>query len=376
MDGSVRLRRLRRASDWTAGAALVALLALPAGAAARPGDEVRPRSLHLATSSFATRGYTVSVETVGHHRVILTARKNGQVAAYTVHGKVSRHRIRADFGRFGRVNLHFYGKRRPFQARPSKGEGSRDKRRRCRGRKPEREVGHFRGATEFDGQRLFTRLAVGGLRGELRRSYRQVCWLRRRGPKPRAHVSSSTPVVVRRAGIPSTGFTIAVLSARARVGHSLTHFSAINLEAPFGIPIPRGERFSIVTAYRQERVGRVRVFRSTFLSAGSGQVRISRRGAHPAKARVALGRPFSGAAFFRDGTSKSRASWQGDLVVRLPGTGALPLTGPHFHASLCRVSAFRPHSACFRQAEARLRTAQGSGSHSHPLALARLSSLR
>jgi hypothetical protein len=374
MYASTRLRRLRRASAWTSGTALLVLLALPGGAVARPGTEVHPRSLHLVTSSFATRGYIVSIETFGHHRVVLTARKHDQVATYTVRGKVNRHRIRADFGRFGRVNLHFHGKERPFGVDP-KAQKPRDKRRRCRGRKAEREVGHFRGAVEFDGQRLYTRLAVGGLKGELRRSYRQVCWFRRTTPEARAHISSSVPVV-RREAIPNTGFTIAVLSARARVGRSLTHFSAINLESPFGIPIPRSERLSIVTAYRQERVGRIRVFRSTFLTTDSSQVRISRRGIHPAKGRVALGPPFSGTAFFRDGTSKSRASWQGDLAVRLPGSGALPLTGPGFHASLCRVSAFRPHSPCFRQAEARLLTAQGSGSHSHPLALARLSSLR
>jgi len=370
-------RRGTRTYGWIAGTAVAAALVLPSGAAARPGDEVRHRSLHLSTSSFATRGYTVDIETVGHHRVLLTAEKNGQIAQYTVRGKVNRHRIRADFGRFGRVNLRFFGKPVPFETKPSKGKDKKsEKRRRCRGRKPEREVGEFRGAVEFDGQRLFTRLAVGGLEGELRRSYRQVCWLRHPAPEPRAQVSSNIPVVVHRAGIPSFGFTIAVLSARGRVGHALTHFSAINLESPLGIPLPPGERFSIVTAYRQERVGRIRVFRSTFLSAGPGQVQISRRGVKPAKAKVALGSPFSGTALFKDGTRRSPASWQGDLVVRLPGTGALPLTGPHFHASLCRASAFRPQSACFRQAEARVLAAQGSGSHSHPFALARLSSLR
>jgi hypothetical protein len=374
MHASTRLRRLKRASKLTAGTAVVTALALPGGAAARPGTEVHPRSLHLTTSSFATRGYIVDVETFGHHRVVLTARKHEQVATYAVRGNVSRDGIRADFGRFGRVNLHFHGKEQPFQAAP-KADKTGDKPRRCRGRKPEREVGHFRGAVEFDGQRLYTRLAVGGLPGELHRSYRQVCWFRHISPEARAHVSSSVPLVPR-ASIPGIGFTLAVLSARARVDGSLTHFSAINLESPFGIPIPGNERFSIVAAYRQERVGRVRVHRSTFEVMEGNEVKISRRGVNPAKARVALGSPFSGTALFRDGTSKSRASWQGNLAVRLPGTGALPLTGPGFHASLCRVSAFRPHSACFREAEAKLRAAQGSGSHSHPLALARLSSLR
>jgi len=374
MHASTRLRRLKRTSKLTAGTAIVTALALPGGAAARPGTEVHQRSLHLETSSFATRGYVVDIETFGHHRVVLTAEKNGQLATYTVRGQVNRHRIRADLGRFGRVNLHFHGERQPFPVK-SKSQKPKDKQRRCRGRKAEREVGEFRGAVEFDGQRLYTRLAVGGLEGELRRSYRQVCWFRHVGPAARAHVSSSAPVVPR-AAIPGIGFTIAVLSAQGRTDGSLTHFSAITLESPLGIPIPRSERISIITAYRQERVGRIRVFRSTFLSAGPGEVTISRRSVHPAKARVALDSPFSGTALFRDGTAKSPASWEGDLVVRLPGTGALPLTGPGFHASLCRVSAFRPHSPCFRQAEARLLAAQGSGSHSHPLALARLSSLR
>lgn len=375
MYATVLRRREKRIGGGLAMAAAMAVLVLPSGAAARPGDEVRARSLHLTTSSLATRGYMIDVETVGHHRVILTAQKNGQIANYTVRGKVSRHRIRADFGRFGRVNLHFRGKRRPFPVQPGKKTTPRDKRRRCRGRKPEREVGRFRGAIEFDGQQLFTRLAVGGLRGELRRSYRQVCWFRHARPEARAHISSSEPVV-RRAAIPNTTFTLALLSARARRGRTVTHFSAINLEPPLGIPLPPSERFSIVTAYQQERVGRVRVFRSTLLSAPPGQVRISRRGAHPAKARVGLGSPYSGTALFKEGTSKSPASWRGDLAVRLPGSDPIPLTGPRFHATLCRVSAFRPNSACFRQAEARVLAAQGSGSHSHPFALAKLSSLR
>ena len=370
----MRLRRVRRASCRTAGVVLLAVLLSASAAGARPGDEIRPRSLRLATSAIATRGYIVSLETVGHHRVILTAQKHRQLATYTVRGKVSRHHIRADFGRFGRVNLRFYGKRRPFKTPPKVNATPPSRRRDCRGRKPEREVGHFRGKIEFDGQRRFTRLAVGKLAGELRRSYRQVCHLRR-DREARAHVSSSSAVVPR-AGLPSINPTLALLSARARVGRTLTHFSAINLEAPEGIPLAGGTLFSIVTASQQERVGRVRVFRSAFLIADPGEVRISRRGVQPAKARVALDSPFDGTAFFRGATGKEPASWRGDLAVRLLGSGALPLTGPRFHATLCRVSAFRLRSPCFRRAEARVLAAQGSGSHSHPLALAKLSSLR
>jgi hypothetical protein len=345
----------------------VALFCLPGTAAARPSDEIRPRSLHLSMSAEATRGHHVSVETLGHHRVILTVQKGSQVASYMVRGKVSRHRIKADFGRFGRLSLRFRGSPRPFPVLPRGNTGRPAKPRRCRGRDPEREVGRFRGTIEFDGQRRFTRLAVGGSRGELRRSYRQVCRIL---PRRRASAVASSSVA---AG--GSTFTLALLSARARVGRTLVRFSAMNLEPPPGIRLPGDSLFSIALASIKERVGRVRVIRSTFLVADPGQVRISRRGVRPAKAKVALDLPFSGTALFRGASGTSPASWTGALGVRLLGTGRLPLTGPRFRATLCRVSVFQPRSSCFRRAEASL-APQGSGSHSQPLALARLSSLR
>jgi hypothetical protein len=364
---------LRRVTGWMAGALLVVLLALPTLALGAPGDQVRSRSLHLRLSIPATRGYDVSLETAGHHRVTLTAQKNGLIAAYTVRGKVSRHRIRADFGRFGRVNLRFHGRARPFRVLPTKKILDGGKSRRCRGRKPEREVGRFRGAIEFEGDRHFTRLAVGAVRGEVRRTYRQVCRLQR---NPRAHASiSSSPQVVRRADLPRISLTLALLNARAHVAGALIRFSVIQVEIPPGLPV-FGGLFSLIAANSHERVGRVRVHRSTFVITEGNEVEISRRGVTPAKARVAPGSPFSGSAIFRGPTDEEPASWQGDLAVRLPGVGALPLTGPGFQATLCRASVFRLDSPCFRRAQARVLAAQGSGSHSHPLALARLSSLR
>src|SRR3954468_22171827 len=178
MSASARLRRVRRATGYTVGVATtISLLAAPAGAAARPGDEVRPRSLHLTMSAAGTRGYAVAVDTVGHHRVTLTVSKHGQLASYTTRGKVSRHQVKADFGRFGKVALRFRGKQRPFAAPLGSHPRHRVERRRCRGRRPRRQVGRFYGTIKFDGQRGYTRLAVGRLHGEMRRSYRQVCRL-------------------------------------------------------------------------------------------------------------------------------------------------------------------------------------------------------
>ena len=66
---------------------------------------------------------------------------------------------------------------------------------------------------------------------------------------------------------------------------------------------------------------------------------------------------------FRD-PAQGPATWAGSLSVALPGVPDVALAGPNFAARLCsRASLLR----CLRY---------GSGSHSQPLALARLSSLR
>jgi len=363
MSASPRLQRARRATGPSIGVAIVIslLLLLPAGAAARPGDEVRPRSLHLTMSGAGTRGYAITVDTLGHHRVTLTVSKGGQLASYMTRGKVSRHQVKADFGRFGKVALRFHGKRRPFPAPPQERSKPEAKRTVCRGRAPQREVGRFRGTIEFDGQHGYTRLAVGKLHGEARRSYRQVCRLvpvRKHG-----HHKHQRPAIASAASTDPFGFNLTLLSAHSRVGRSLTSFTTISLEPPRGIPVPRKDLFSIVTASLQERVGRVRVFRSAMQFAGPKRIRISRRGVHPATARLALAAPFSGSAHYKGSEKGSPASWTGSLAVRLLGSGLLPLTGPHFHAVLCRVSAFNPRQSCFRRADARAARASSALRH-------------
>jgi hypothetical protein len=355
-----RLRRVRRAAGCTIGiGAAISLLVVPVstGAAARPGDEVRPRSLHLTMSAAGTRGYEVTVDTLGHHRVTLTVSKGGELASYTTRGKISRHEVKADFGRFGKVKLHFHGKRRPFPTAPHKRSKPPTKRTLCHGRRPQREVGRFHGTIEFDGQHGFTRLAVGKLHGEVHRSYRQVCRQvpvrKHKHPGAREAVASSTPT-------DPFGFNLTLLSVRGRDGGGLTRFTAITLEPPLGLPIARRDLFSVITASLQEKVGRVRVYRSVIQMAAPGRVRVSRRGAEPQTARLALAAPFSGRAHYRSRTKGSPTSWTGSLAVRLLGSGLLPLTGPNFHAVLCRVSAFNPRQSCFHRAEARAARASNS----------------
>ena len=339
-----RLKRVRRAAGFTAAAAAIVALAVPASASAsaRDGYELRHRSLHLALSSIATRGYQVSVETVGHHRVTMFVQKGSQFASYTVRGKVNRRRVKADFGRFGRVSLRFHGKPHRFAVLSDSKQTA--PRRRCRGRRPEREIGHFRGVIDFKGQRGFTKLALGKTGGEVRRSYRQVCRLLH--SRQRAGISSS-------AGAGPLAFTLSVLTASSRLDGASIHFNAISLESPLGIDLSGQDLLSIVSVSLQQRVGRIRVLRSTLQSVDSDSIRVSRRGRRPATARVALPSPFSGSAHYKGPTKGSPVSWTGSLSVRLLGSGILPLAGPSFRATLCRTSAFNPRTPCFRRAEAR-----------------------
>ena len=339
---ATRLRRARRAGTWMAIAA-IALLCVPATGAARPGDEVRPRSLHLLVSAEGTRGYSIRIDTLGHHRVILTAQKGAQIATYRVRGSVSRRHVKADFGRFGRVSLRFRGSPRPFGFAHKARRGSKRKvprrDRRCIGRPSRREVGRFKGVLEFEGQRGFTRVATGEAAGEVRRFYRRVCE-RKRAARRQGQGAGSEP------------FALRLFIARERERRTLTRFEALSFEPSPAIPLPPGALPAFVSAERNERVGRVRVSRSTFLITEPGAVTISRRGVRPARARIAPPAPFAGAGSYKGPTKGTPGSWTGSLRVRLAGSGALPLTGPDFETFVCRIATIRPSDPCLRRAEA------------------------
>lgn len=342
MEASGRRRRAKRAGTWMAIAA-VALLCAPATGAARPGDEVRPRSLHLSVFSEGTRGYSIRIDTLGHRRVILTTEKGGQLATYRVNGSVSRRHVKADFGRFGRVSLRFRGSPRPFgfARRARRGSDRKVPRRdrRCIGRPSRREIGRFRGVLEFEGQRGFTRVATGEATGEVRRFYRRVCKKQR-------------PARRQGRGARSEPFVMKLFIARDREGRALTHFAALGFETSPAIPLPPGLLPALVSVERNERVGRVWSSRSTFLITEPGAVTISRRGVRPARARIAPPRPFAGIGTYKGPTKGTRGSWTGSLRVRLAGSGALPLTGPDFETFVCRIATIRPSHPCVRRVKA------------------------
>jgi hypothetical protein len=157
-------------------------------------------------------------------------------------------------------------------------------------------------------------------------------------------------------------------------------FGAIGFEA-FG-PKPADNQAApgaILIAGVEEHPGPVAIARAALIINGEpGGILLSKRGAVPVKATVAPPSPFSGTASYLDQPG-APPSWSGDLSVRLPGAGAVPLTGPGFSADFCRLRSPKNPKGCEagtkgplgRPASARL--AQGSGSHSQALADARLS---
>jgi len=334
-------------------AVAVAALALPASAAAKPGYTVKEKSLQLRLGLPASKGYSASIVTDGHRQVVLNVSKDDFFARYTALGKVSRKGIEADFGSLGQVSLRFRGKRRyhpqliPGLKLPPFLRG------RCKGRRTVAEAGVFVGNVRFEGEHGFTRVRASRSKGKVVRSYRRVC----KGPlRPFA------------GKIREEGIFLAAQAKRLGVTRFLVAAEA-SLSA-------KGKKFSLTIAFggEQKRIGRVAVDKATLVFKELDSIAISPVGKEPLTAKVKLGKPFEGTASYLDeGTAPPTLT--GGLGIRLPGSGLVPLAGPEFEAELCRGNG-ETFESCLDSLEEKLPLRYGSGSHSQPLALARLSSLR
>jgi hypothetical protein len=340
------------------------LVALPAEtASARPGYVVKPKSLHLNLALPATDGYSAFIRTSGHRQVILSVAKGDFTAAYVALGRVTRKGIRADFGPLGHVSLRFRGK---AKYHPKLAPGLKlppSLRDRCKGRRTVGEKGVFLGSVRFHGERGYMLVHTHRRNGTVVRSYRRVC----RSPA-RAGASAAGP---REEGV--------FFGAQARRSGRVRFLTGVEMS----FAVAREESaVTFVVSGERKKVGRVAAFKLFIDINQADSVEISPRGKKPLTAEVKLPKPFVGkASYVREG--KAPPSWSGTLGIHLPGSRRVRLTGPEFDAELCR--AFRPldFDRCSRSVFSpepftldTLLRLQGSGSHSQPLALARLSSLR
>ena len=337
--------------------ATAALLALPAAAGASQALTLKNKGLHLQVFLPASHGYTAILRTSGHHQVTLTLAKGDVVASYRTLGTVSRKGIKADFGRFGQMNLHFRGKSgpRPANLVPSYLPFLDDK---CKGRRPVREAGLFRGNIRFAGENGYSRVVAHRLRGSVSRTSTVDCRL----GSGRAGASSAEdrPEIVFFSAIAKGGGVTRVL---------------LTLDIGFAGKGGKVEGLSLDIGGRMEKVGRTMITKFGLIFGDPAFVALSPKKARPVTAKMRLPAPFSGTGLYED-DGRQPPSWTGSLGIRLPGVGLVPLTGPEFDAFLCRATTGREADRCEEQLGEVEPLLYGSGSHSQPLALARLSSLR
>lgn len=340
-------------------AALVACalgaLALPSAASAKPGPVVKPKSLHLRAALPASNGYSVGLSTNGHRQVIVSVSKEDFNARYTALGKVTRKGIEADFGDFGRVSLRFRSKSRSRQRSILAPYLPPQLRNRCKGRAPIRERGVFVGNVRFSGEHDFTTVRAHRLKGSLVRSYRRVC-------KSNLRADASAKI--------SEEDTLIGAEAQR---HGMLRF-LLALEISVAV---KQEDLSLTIAVGglKEKVGRVAISKVQLLFNETDTIRASPLGRRPVTAELKLPKPFEGSASYLE-EGKAPPTWSGDLALRLPGDGLVPMAGPEFEANICRSSSSEEFERCLQSLLKESALAQGSGSHSQPLALARLSSLR
>lgn len=338
------LRNMNRLS--IALCALIALLAIPATAAAKPGYRVKPAGTELFLFLEDKGDYEISLEANDRQRVVLAAETGFLTAAeYSARGHVSSKRIEADLGDLGRVAIDV--RLRPHESEPEPSQ------RNCKGPSSIYVPGTFHGTIRFSGEADIPPFsAKRGYIGFVRR-FKRVCKQRQRGPGRNQKKGKDEK--------PKPKLEFGLLDTSGKGDGRTVNFEVLSI-GPARNP---AKSFGIYKAAAHERRQGVRIVRSTLGFLGPKEFRMSKRGKQPLTLRVKPPEPFSGKAFYRRGPGE-KATWTGNLSVELPGSDAIPLTGEGYDAVFCRSVDSGEIERCL----------YGSGSHSQPLALARLSSLR
>jgi hypothetical protein len=344
--------------------ALIALAALPACAAAqRP--EVHPGGFSVVLELPEQDGWEMSITAENHRQIYFNATRGAMEVKYRVAGRASSRLLEADFGPLGRVDLKLNLEPKPLPSFLLKMGGARSDR--CRGRNPVEMEGRYRGEVEFAGDPSVPDVEVNKGSASLSRSFRRVCKPFRFGPA----ADHSPDIAIR----------LNLLAARAHSGGRTTTFEAAQVGVPALFVL------GIATGSVHERLDRVRIIRSAIEIIESGDLHFSPLTKAVQRVGVQPPPPFTGRASYL-GKRNAAGTWTGDLAVRPPGAGAVALAGPLFEGAICGISELSQLSQlkkCLLKVRSMrpslvqgplLAALYGSGSHSQPLALARLSSLR
>lgn len=298
--------------------AAVVLAALPASAVAKDSVVVQTPGKVVKLSLHGTHGYRISVTNRGAaKRVILTAQKGDARAIYSVHGRAGEDRIEGNFGKLGKISVRF----QPSSRKPERRRVERN----CKGKPTTIQAGRFVGTIRFDGEEGFSSVAATSAPGTVVSKHKLVCTVSAR-PRPAATRQSS-----RLKG--STFIYKDFVAVVADHDHSV-FVETINTSSPKEAT-PTG--FTLGEAAVTEHRGRIAIARSTEIDTEVDPVQASPLGVKPITATVTLPAPLEGSGSYIESPG-SPASWSGNLSMRLPGGGVVPLTGPEFTAILCHGS--------------------------------------
>jgi hypothetical protein len=329
-----------------------ALLALPAGANAKAQNEVHPGRYDLSIELPESDGWEMTISASDHNEVELSATRGAASVSYRVAGHVSSRRVEADFGALGQIDLKL-----DLQAR---GTGVPRLHGRCTGRAPYELVGSFHGTVDFSGEPNVADASANHGKAAIERTFQHVCRPLRIPGLGKNPIPLESDVVAARSHENGRTTAVAALS--------------INLFHEFFL--------GLITGSVSERAGEVKITRSRKgLIFEEKEFHLSKPGAEPQRVKVKPSWPFRGRASFVKPAGEP-PQWEGDLSVRVPGGGRLALAGPNFSGTVCRLHAIDELTDCASRLQslqgpaARVLDLYGRGSHSQPLALARLSSLR
>jgi hypothetical protein len=305
----------------------LAALVLPASAsAALPRGEVTLSTIKLEDSG----GHEVEVSSarVGARisRLAVSVVKGPLTASYSVPVKPGT-AMQATFGSLGALDVRFQRRRKKID-RPEPN---------CRWIT---EIGVFRGSFDFAGEGGYLTVHAVDPVGEVLRLPDGFCGLE--------SFRSERPLI--------PGLYETVLAARTEDTARIVSFEASRTKQ---------SPPAFFSASLNERVGEMTVERT---ARGVG-TKESFSHSKDSRASVFPPAPFSGSAKFSD-PGAAPATWTGSLSVSFLGAPDILLAGEAFTAKLC------PRLPFLRRCLRPRRGLYGRGSHSQPLALARLSSLR
>jgi hypothetical protein len=300
---------------------------------------------HRASFSFeadlpSAHGYALILRASDHRNIELAVEREPFAEPYVtmfyrVKGHVGQHGVKADLGRFGRVDLHFVGNPQEEHFHyPNCSSGAQVTTR----------YGVLEGLFEFEALERKIETTAHRVEGRTREEPARTCT-----PKPSRVVeggdesSYARPAPTEGKG---EGF-VADFSALAHTGGRTIEIYAVKLNDEIGPGIVPD---MAVTSTR--RFGRVLVSTSVHApeseeeAPGEGALfSITGKGTRPHRATLSAPVPFSGTGTYAYKPG-SPPTFLGSLEVRIPGEGTLPLAGPEFHAALCNFAEVVRQRAC------------------------------